>query len=266
MARRSSWNTPNPVRAFMGSNENSCHVAIRKMALEQYHMATRHITIEDLRQAFVPPHLRHSLKEAYAVSANPYMNHTLDVPITLFDNYPDEYPMADSKMPLEATFAWDRNGSPEGFFTMYDQKAVIQHDAPPELVEKIQYVYDQVGRISFEFGLVQAVFHRLNQHGYCNTPQQMRFVWPAIRHIVDKAGMRELAKDLVDASSRAGDRARVPPEIAPYMVLSVNIINRTLLMDAVDTNEKREFKMKLNNPEYVMPSETGNPLVFRGLA
>ena len=91
---------------------------------------------------------------------------------------------------------------------------------------------------------MNTVFGNLNQNGWCNTPQQMRFVWPAIRHLVAKAGLKELAGQLTESSARAGDRARVPPAIHEFLVPTVNIVNRTLLMGDVDLNEKREFRLK----------------------
>lgn len=272
MARRSSWSKdPPPPRAFMGSNENQVVAAIRRMAIEQRWMAVRDITVEDLRQLFIPAEYRHSLKEAFSVAAPIYTDQTIQVPITLMgDNYPEGYPMP-SDDTLRAAFTWDRNSCPEGFFAMTQEYTpMIQHDAPQELVDKFLYVSDNLMRISYEFGLVNRVFHALNTNGYCNTPQQMRFVWPAIKHICDKAGLKDLGNQLTETSARAGDRARVPMDVADYMVPTVNIVNRTTLLDRIDMTQERVFKLTVNDPMFSVPiSKPRDPnepnLTFKGM-
>lgn len=256
----------------MGANENQVRAAIKKMAAEQRWMATRDITVEDLRQLFIPEQYRHSLQEAFALASPQYIDQYIHIPVKLTgDHYPDEYPMPfDHGQQFTASFSWHRENCPEGFFTMQDHEPMIQPDAPQELVDKWLYVSDNLLRISYEFGLVREVFERLNTNGFCNTPQQMRFLWPAIRHIVDKAGgLGDLGKNLVDSSARAGDRARVPHEVKDYMVATVNIVNRTLLMDKIDMSADRPFRLAVNDPTWQAPISNSVEqipnLVFRGM-
>jgi hypothetical protein len=255
----------------MGSNENQVVAAIRRMAIEQRWMATRDITVEDFRQLFIPAEYRHSLKEAFNVAAPLYTDQTIQVPITLVgDNYPEGYPMP-SDDELRASFTWDRNGCPEGFFAMTkEHKPMIQPDAPQELVAEVRHVSDNLMRISFEFGLVNRVFHALNTHNYCNTPQQMRFVWPAIKHICDKAGLKDLGAQLTETSARAGDRDRVPVDVPEYMVPTVNIVNRTTLLDKIEMTQEREFKLTVNDPTFSVPiskpvDAAAPNLLFKGM-
>jgi hypothetical protein len=271
MARRrysyGSSAVPTPPRAFMGSAEVQCQAAIRKMAIEQRFLATRDITVEDLRQLFVPAEYRHSLKEAFSVGSQIHTDEELVIPVRLMgDHYPEGYPLPQvpGSGPLKITFTWDRNDCPDGFFVMKnmgkDAEVMIQPDAPQELVDKWLYVSDNLMRISYEFGMVREVFNKLNVNGFCNTPQQMRFLWPAIRHIVDKAGIKELAAQLVETSARAGDRARIPTELTEFMVPTVNIVNRTLLIDKVELID-RPFKVTVNDPAFATPQG----LTFSGM-
>ena len=250
--------TPQPPRAFMGSNEASIYAALRTMSAEQRHMAVRNITVEDLRQLFIPAHLRHSLKEAFSVASPRFADQEMEVEVTPSDPM---HHLAD-KATLRATFKWDHNTAPEGFFVPRENRCVLQQDISDDLREKWAYVTDSLARISWEFGLVTETFRQLNTNGFCNTPQQMRYVWPAIRHIADKAKLEGLR--LEEASARAGDRARVPAQIKDFLVPTVNIINRTLLIDKIDRNEKDEFRLSVNAPGYVVTPMEGVSAFFSG--
>jgi hypothetical protein len=260
--RNKASNSPPPPRAFMGSSEQQIRTAIKRLAAEQRWMAVRDISVEDLRQLFIPAWQRHSLKEAFGLASPNHKDQALEVDIPTTDPM---HHLVD-KQRLIATFKWDYNYCPEGFYVPRDFRLpiLIQPDAPIETIEKWAYVIDNLGRISWEFGLVNEMFTRLNVNGYCNTPQQMRFVWPAIRHIVDKAGM---GLDLVEASARAGDRARVPGEMKEFLVPTVNIVNRTLLMDKIDMSVDRECRLVVNAPGYVIetPASPTGTVVFNGI-
>ena len=110
--------TPQPPRAFMGSNEASIYAAIRTMSAEQRHMAVRNITVEDLRQLFIPAHLRHSLKEAFSVASPRFTDQELVVEVTMSNPIRN---LADKAM-LLATFKWDHNTAPEGFFVPREEQ------------------------------------------------------------------------------------------------------------------------------------------------
>lgn len=264
MARR-SWNTPPPPTAFMGSNYVQVDNAIRKLAMEQRHMATRFLTVEDLRLLFIPAHERDALKEAFRITEFDVVKQALTFSVPLMNDYPIEYGLADMSKPLMTSFSWSYSTCNEGFFVPRKYKARLQEDAPEELVEKLEYVTTQFARISFEFGLVRYVFQQLNQNGFCNTPPQMRYVWPAIRHIVDKAGLKDLAPTLIEASSRAGDKARVPPLASPFLVHTTDIINRTTLMDKINVNETREFGHTVESTTYTVMVD-GQEITFDGMS
>ena len=254
--RRSSVaKDPTPPRAFMGHNEHQLRLAIKLLAREQRHMACRHLTVEDFRQLFIPEYLRHSLKEAFVAAAPDHLDNYIDVRVA------SPYAYADPNQHLVATLVWDNKEAPDGFFALRGRTHELQPDVTSELSDKWTYVEHELSRISYEWGLVNTVFGSLNVNGWCNTPQQMRFVWPAIRHLCAKAGLKELASQLVESSARAGDRARVPPAIHEFLVPTVNIVNRTLLMDDVNLNDKREFRLQVNTPSY----EVGG-ITFQGMS
>jgi hypothetical protein len=242
----------------MGSNENAIYAALRTLSSEQRTMAIRHLTVEDLRQLFIPAHLRHSLKEAFGVASPRFADQELVVEVTM-DNSERNLSGNDK---LLATFKWDHTTAPEGFFVPREGRCTLQQDISDELRDKWNYVGDSLARISWEFGLVTETFKQLNTNGFCNTPAQMRYVWPAIRHIADKAKLRDL--HLEEASARAGDRARVPVQIQDFLVPTVNIINRTLLIDKVEPNERPEFRLNVNAPGYVVTPKEGVSVLFSG--
>lgn len=251
MARRSSHNAPPLPRAFMGHSEHMINVTLKRMAREQRHMAIRHLTCDDLLHLFIPAEQRQSLQEAFRITEFTSVDQHLEIQVPILPDYPIEYAL--TRTPLKADFAWDYGNCQDGFFVRRNLVPELQPDATPDQMEKIHYVFRELGRISFEFGLVRYVFQQLNQNGFCNTPQQMRYVWPAIRHIVDRAdGMRDLAMSLVESSARAGDRARVPPHLKPFLIPTVDIVNRTLLMDKVDFADKRDFGLTVSDPSYTI--------------
>jgi len=241
-------NGPDPV-AFSGYNLNKIIGAINQLANEQRHMAMRHLSIEDLRQLFVPAACRHSVKEAFQYNRP----HIQDQVLVLHVASNDERIVLSA--PLKLNLRWDHDLNPEGFFAPRDGICIVQPDAPTEMIERLLQFQQDILRITWEWGLVRYVFGELNCNGFCNTPQQMRFVWPAIRHLVDKANMLDLGKNLIEASPRAGDRARVPGNVQPYLVQTVNIVARTLVVGPVDTvNEKRDFKLVVHMPTFRLPN------------
>jgi hypothetical protein len=254
MSYRSKNNPPAPPRAFMGHNEQAVKSAIRNMAAEQRWMAVRDITVEDLHQLFIPAVYRHSLQEAFSLASPGYVDQIIELNVPMTD--PAHHLVGAQR--LLATFRWDHNSCPHGFYVPRDNQGVaLQPDISDELRQKWGYVVDNLGRISWEFGLVMKVFESLNQNSLCNTPQQMRFVWPAIRHIVDRA---KIGINLAEASARAGDRARVPAEVSDFLVPTVNIVNRTLLIDKI-AMEDRECRLGVNAPEF-----RAGQLLFTGVS
>lgn len=245
-----SWGRPKdppPPRAFMGSAEVNVQAAIKRAAAEQRWMVTREILLDEVRQLYIKPADREPLKHAYNEVEFNAIDQALQVSVAV----PDEFRPVEDQKPA-VVYEWDYESSkPDGFFVpKYGTRPVqYQSDAPPELVEKYTNINERLQRIGYEFGLVRHVFNELNVNGFCNTPQQMRFVWPAIRHLVDRFD-KKLGNSLVDASARAGDKARVPSHIVEYMVPTVNIMARSLLLTDVNMNEKRPLIVKMGAVNY----------------
>jgi len=241
-------NDPPPPRAFMGSAQNNVVAAISRAAAEQRWMVTREIDMNEIRQLYIRSEHREPLRLAFSeVEFN-----SIDQTLNALVGVPDDVRLADNQVPV-VQYEWDHNSAGEsGFFVpKYAMKgATFQPDAPQELVEKYQSINERLQRISWEWGLVRYVFNGLNKNGWCNTAPQMRFVWPAIRHLVGRFDSK-LEMSLVDASARAGDKARVPPELVEYMVPTVNIVARSLLIGEVNMNEKRPCVVKMGGLFYL---------------
>ena len=136
--RRSVSKDPAPPRAFMGHNEHQVMLAIKLLAREQRFMAVRHLTVEDFRQLFIPEHYRHSLKEAFAAAAIEHLDNYVEVRVA------SPYTYADPNSHLVATLVWDYNECPEGFFALRGRKHELQPDVTPELMDKWNYVEDEL--------------------------------------------------------------------------------------------------------------------------
>jgi hypothetical protein len=237
---------PPPPRAFSGSAEANVRAAIVRAAAEQRWMITRDIEMHEILQLYIKPEHRDPLKLAFNEVEFNSIDQSLQVqvPIPLGLNpTPNQKPCV--------VYEWDWNTSkPDGFFVpKYAVNCTFQPDAPEELMEKHASINARLQKVSYDFGLVRHVFEGLNKNGFCNTPQQMRFVWPAIRHLVDRFD-KKLGNSLVDASARAGDKARVPPDLVEYMVPTVNTMARSLLLTDVNMNEKRPLVVKMGSVHY----------------
>jgi hypothetical protein len=247
-------------RAFTSSNEVNIHGAITRMAMEQRFMAIRNWTIEDLRQLFIPAEHRDAVRQAFAYARQSVIGQVIGLPIP---NRP-QYSNAAPTQPLVMTLRWDYDkAGADGFFAPANGRVEVQPDASPELLSKLEDLYQDITRITWEFGLVQHVFKELNVNGYCNTPQQMRFLWPAIRHLCDKGGLGQLGKQLIEASPRAGDRARVPAHLdTELLVQTMHIVARTLVIGEVDFDDKRDFVLSVSqNADFVL----ANGRTFQGV-
>lgn len=229
--------TPPPPRAFTGSAQFQVTNTINRMANEQRHMITRDVKVHELGQLFVDPHKLEALTRAFHDVEFTTINQGLTI------EAPVGSPVDKDGDPVSMLYCWDWASAPDGFFVPKHNKPLkMRDDAPPELIEKYTEIHMRLANVAYDFGLVHHVFNGLNVNGFCNTPPQMRFVWPAIRHIVARFDTK-LEETLIDASSRAGDKARVPPHLADHMVETMNTIARTTLLEKVNLNERREFSL-----------------------
>lgn len=216
-----------PAVAFSGFNCHRVIGAIHNMATRISNMAKPTFTLEELSELFIPPPLQVYLRVAYEAVQPLYQQ---DLRVSLGNRRIEGHETAVSAINTAVRFTWSYDKSPSAFFVPHGLQT-IQETASPELVEKFNDATNRMLRVSYEWGLVQWVFRSLNQPGYCSTPQQMRYIWPSILPILTQvAGYTPLVKELQVESARAGDKARAPTEVQPYLRTSYDIVTRAILL------------------------------------
>ncbi len=71
---------------------------------------------------------------------------------------------------------------------------MLELKAPAELLNRVTSLVTERTRINTDFGRVEAVVKALNK--YCETPSQMRFFWPQIAMLADRAGLSSLVEKM----------------------------------------------------------------------
>lgn len=223
-----------PPQAFSGVNADRCWRAISQLANDQRAIIMQDMKMEEIAQLLFPASDRDSLTRAFSLCKPMYPDQQMVIPLAACEGY-----IVERGNPA-ITLSWNASTEPGAFYAPTDDayRLAVQMDAPLELREKYEHIFSRLVQIGYEWGMVRYVFDALNKNGYCNTPAQMRYVWPAIRHIVAKYDDK-LANSLIDSSARAGDKARVPPAVAPLLVPTVNIVARSTLVEPPKKGDAR---------------------------
>lgn len=223
--RRNS-NPPPPPKAFSDSMEQYILRHINATGLRLQVMYMQQFTFEELKLLFIDPEDRSPLTHAYnRVRGNNIQTQQL------FVNSPNGNCRIRFRWDWRAT---DCDGSffvPKSWGGQPSRPVVPRDDAPKELLDRYNDMAENLERTSREWGLVGYVFDQLNQNGYCNTPPQMRYVWPALPQILRYSGYHNEARQVAEASSRAGDKAKIPHTAAPYIRETYDIVTRSLMFD-----------------------------------
>lgn len=222
--RNSSTGEPPKAKAFSDSMAYQIERAIVMTGMRMLVLNMEEFSFDELKLLFVEPDKRDFLTKAYQATKGHNINN-----MELFAQAPLNR--------CRIRFQWRYMDADGAFFVPRDEGGLRIHaltaraDAPQELRERYEDMAERLERTSREWGLVRFVFTQLNQHGYCNTPPQMRYVWPAIPTLLNYAGLGDLAKTLAQPSSRAGDKARIPAQAAPYIRETYDIVTRSILVD-----------------------------------
>jgi len=220
--------TKNKAMAFTTKQKGHLHSAINALAQVQFSRARTPVSIGTLRTLFVPAEMREVLTHAYRVAA----------PLgTVFDLWVQHFvPAERGSKPVTFKFRWDFAREKEGFFVPhgYGNRATqpattLQLDAPEPMVEGFWLHLSRLCDISYRFGMVRHVLDSLD--GTNTTPAQVQFVWPAIVPLLRKAGHGTLAAEIETPKPRAGDSARVAPEISEYIKPANDMVARAMLIE-----------------------------------
>jgi hypothetical protein len=211
-------------RAFSGSAESRVIASINRIAAKLYKMAKPEYSSAELLQTFIHPDDHHALTRTYELTRGLARTQTLSV---------DLKPWRRNEFDVEGTlhFDWTYDHDPQAFIAPIDNFAGPCPTCPDFLSHKFQTTLNAMLTIGYEWGLVRHVFDQLNKPDFCSTPQQMRFVWPSILELLRQYDPdSHMVKLLREESTRAGDRARVPPEIAPFMRSTYDTVTKSIFL------------------------------------
>jgi len=237
-----------PPRAFRGSQESRIHGVINGIGVQMFRLIKPEFTPAGLLDLFVDPKYHHSLTEAFSESEGAGLTQRIYIDLK------------SSRVRCHLVFSWDYNKVPGGFFMRARYGGVERRALPgPRAganavrLEQFNEMKRRLLQASYEWGLMRRVFDELNQPSYCQTPQQMRFVWPPILQLVKRMGDEQLISMLQHESSRAGDRARVPEFIKPFIRPTYDIVTRSIFLtehEAVDRTIDG-IQYTLANPTFI---------------
>lgn len=218
-----------PTKAFPSSQTQPIWTGVHRACRRISTMYYEQFTCSELLELFIEPGDRAAVRRAYELNGG-NSAHTQNLFVTS--------PWARQRGgEARIRFQWDFRDVMDGFFVPLKQggrietAAMMRDDAPQDLKDRFTNMADNLVRTSYEWGMVMYVFNSLNRNGYCNTPQQMRYVWPAISTLLSYGGNKDLAKQLSQPSARAGDKARVPYEVRDLIKPSADVVTRSLLCD-----------------------------------
>jgi hypothetical protein len=167
-----------------------------------------------------------------------------------------------SKLILRAHWTYDT--LPDGFITTEptcgehnDPCHHLNGRPPDELRDKFVGMAEQMVRVGGEWATVKWVLQTLQNK--LHTPQQMRYVWPAIYTLATAAKL-DIAESLSQASSRAGTNAAVPKEVLPYIKPSYEVVSRSVLLGADGDQAKRyrDGQIRLVSLDYELNDGASN--------
>jgi len=255
-----------PPRAFKGSLEDKLQAHIHAIAQKLYRLAKPKFTGQELGLLFVPTQYRQMMHGAFALSHGADSHHNIFVRTASWS--PD--------VPCRGTlnFEWYFSTAPDAFYPLRTWGATVEapctgphDDAPADVREKFVETIRRMIHVSYEWGLVLRVFNELNQPSFCSTPAQMRYVWPPILQLLNGLELdavdRRLITTLQHESMRAGDRARIPLPIQPYIRQTYDIVTRSIFLRDHEPNDETHggITYKLRNMSFDLPG-----LSFEGIA
>lgn len=220
-----------PEVAFKHPKAANIERAIHDIAQMQFKMHKYDFTANDLLRLFVAPDYREVLTNAYKIAPPRGFVSELYVTLPVVSDYGVE------KGRLR--FSWDCRSHRDGFTVPTDEGASpdtpvleLQADCPEELRKTFMRTFNDMVDIAYRFGMCKWVFQQLNKPTVCKTPPQLRYYWPAVLPLMRKAGFREEADAMNEASPRAGQAVRLPQDVAPYLKETNETLARAHFIDA----------------------------------
>lgn len=137
-------------------------------------------------------------------------------------------------------FHWTQSSLAKGFYVPYavgsgvERPAELRQDAPKDVVQRFEAVTHTLTDIHWRFSRVKAVFQRLNQESVCRTPGAMRYVWPCIHTLANKAGLLAEAEATREPRERLGGNVWVPTSLINELKETNDTVLRAQFLDDVE--------------------------------
>jgi len=243
--------TKRTTRAFTGGSYWRTLAGIDKLAKHAKSLKQVQWSPDELMHLFMPDRMREPMTQAWRLLEGGPGN--LQTLLVGFDNL---MPMQWEHPRMAFTFKWPEVRS--GFMVPVRYGLSVSHPAAlqtneGQLYEKWRRMLEHEMRIAYEWGLVKHTFMTLNAADACTTPAQMRYLWPALVPILNVAGENVLARQLAQASTRAGDKARCPPPLQPYLKQTFDIVAKGVLLQEVPSitvTSTDPITYKLHEPKF----------------
>jgi len=253
---------------------------VERMAHTQLGIAMEPFTMDELARLFVPKEYLSSLQLTYRLH-NDYeahgeiyvsMKHMLTGTLEVFEE-------RDALcVPLNATLfiKFNRKEDGDGGFVTPDpvfgtQQHPMQRLLGPclrpstpedqQLAERFVDMCALSLRVAGEWAMVNWVMTRLQNS--LRTPQQMRYVWPAVHTIAKAAGL-SVADELAQPSARAGTNAVPARMTLPFLKPTYDVVARSVLLGdkaATYANRYRAGQLRIMTSQFeIQPHNTVIPV------
>ena len=224
-----------PPQAFTLRDLKKLRAKIADLRATQLGSLNEPFTVDDLKLLFVPYEHREALCHVYNIEEENKAHGEIyfDLPrmcvedIKVFDFNEATSSISTGVMRIY----FHRHNAPEGFITPTTIFGTRQRPIgdlllpPPLLVRHFKDHTVQYLQTAFQWQLVDWVLIKLQNS--LRTPQQVRYVWPAI-HTLSR--MAELDLDLTMPSQRAGMGARPDPMALPYLRSTNDVVSNSVLL------------------------------------
>ena len=277
----SNWNTGDPdnkpkkdPQALSWVDHRSVTQAIKDIAYHQLGLFAEPFSMSDMADLFCPPNLLAAVRQIYDVEEGSWAEGEVYIECApllneqIFEGEGDPYCNCTSAV---LRLKWNRVQNPGGFVTptpvfgsrgqpVGGFKGPLLTEAHGNFVAQVQ----QLIRIMGRWSMVLWVFDKLQVS--VRTPQQMRYVWPAIYTLATQAGL-PMATSLAGVSSRAGMNASPHPLCKPFLKPTYEVVTNSVLLNTDPLLIKRwnEGQMQLVSCTFMIRPMEGNSIGVLGL-
>lgn len=228
---------PKKYEAFTNRDYHQLHLAIEKLANTQLGIHAEPFNADQLAGLFCPPEHLVALRHVYKIESRD--NASGIIYVDLMSVLPMDEPIFDERdaqcIPKKATLSiyFHRDSMQNGFIT---PKTVFGTGTAPlttftgmilEDREAFCNVASAMLRTAGEWAVVKWVLAKLQYS--MRTPQQMRYVWPAIYQLAQLANLK-MAADLAKSSLRSGINAVPDRECGGFIRPTYDIVANSALV------------------------------------